>query len=473
MATPATLAAGYRKHRGRAKERAAQRAISHEAKRQQLILAQARAKLAQEAADRLAAEARAKAAAERAEQEILEAERLAAAAVLAARERERETVLRAQQREQAEAERALRKQAAAEQKAMAARQADIEAHRAAERIRLQEYQVVAANDAFLREQDTRDAELTRAAFDAHLPPPPTSAQRLAADVESARSAIMASKQPIYTAPYELPSTAPNPPAHSSDRVRQVLVTLVAVLLPILSWPWVYFDPFDAAGNPLAPASSLLSPALEAQLIWPVLFLGFISFGVFQWLPSQHSAPRQRAVGYLAAAAMVLGGGWLWAAHSGFGLPAALFALAAAAVLHLALRRLNRLTARTAPERVFTDAPLTGFLGWMLVLAPASVAALVGGNDHIAQLLYVLIVVALVYLATTWAMSERGRVALALGFGWGMFWVVIARLLGANPSVWVALVAGAGVFVVLVAMENRRYQIQHAEHRAARGQTTTY
>ena len=36
------------------------------------------------------------------------------------------------------------------------------------------------------------------------------------------------------------------------------------------------------------------------------------------------------------------------------------------------------------------------------------------------------------------------------------------------SVWVAIVAAMGAFIVLLATENRRYRINHAEHRAALG-----
>ena len=70
-------------------------------------------------------------------------------------------------------------------------------------------------------------------------------------------------------------------------------------------------------------------------------------------------------------------------------------------------------------------------------------------------------------------TERGRIVLASGFAWGMFWLLVPRLLGPDHSVWVAVLAGMAGFVVLVATENRRYQINHAEHRAARGKRTEF
>ena len=63
--------------------------------------------------------------------------------------------------------------------------------------------------------------------------------------------------------------------------------------------------------------------------------------------------------------------------------------------------------------------------------------------------------------------------MASGFAWGMFWLLMPRLLGPDQSIWVAVLAAMTGFVVLVATENRRYQITHAEHRAARGKPTEF
>lgn len=429
MSTPSLIAAAYRKNREEAGIRAAKNAAEQEAKRLNLIEAQAQAKAEQVASDQREAEARVKA----------EVERVATA-----------------RRE-------------AEQRAVAAKQADIEAHRLAERQRLTEFQALAANDAFLRNQGTHDAQLAEAARLAHLPPPPTSAERLEAEVAAARSAIQASSTPVYVAPYELPSTAPNPPEDTADRLRRIVVSLAALIVPAISWQWIGFKATDGG----VPEGYLLTPAAEAHWIWPVIFSGFIAFALYQWFPSQRSAPRQRAVGYPAAAALLLGACWLWSSHAGFGLPALAIAVATTAVLYHALRRLNSLTARTRRERAFTDAPVALFLGWMLALTPATIAEPIGEWGPVPEILAVVVLLALMCVAAAWAMTERGRMMLALGFGWGMSWVVMARLLGSSQSVWVALAAGFAAFVVLVAAENRRYQINHAEHRAARGQRTTF
>lgn len=439
MASPSTLAAAYRKNRERAKARAAAAQIESEAQRQKLIEAQAAAKAAQEIADALQAEARVKA----------EAQRAAAAA-----------------RE-------------AEQQAVARKQADIEAHRLAERQRLEQFTAQNVEAVFLRSQRDHDAELAREALAAHLPPPPTSRERLHAEVAAAQAAIEAHRQPVYVAPYELPSTAPNPPSTRADLVRRLVVSLVIALVAALGWGFFVMAPgTGASGERLMPAgSSWLSPAPGAQLIWLLIITWLLLFAGYQFLPSQRSALRGRAVGYPAAAALALAAGWMGCTLTGWILPAMLFAVAATAALYLALRGLNTHTARNRSERLLTDAPVVLFLGWMLVLAPASIAVWIASWAPAqwpgAELWAVLSLIAVSCLAASWAMTERGRAILALGFGWGMAWLIVARLLGPNASGWVALAAGLGAFVVLLATENRRYQIHHAEHRAARGQSTTF
>lgn len=51
--------------------------------------------------------------------------------------------------------------------------------------------------------------------------------------------------------------------------------------------------------------------------------------------------------------------------------------------------------------------------------------------------------------------------------------MMARLIGPNHSAAVAIMAGLCAFITLLATENRRYQIGHAERRAARGQRTEF
>jgi hypothetical protein len=55
----------------------------------------------------------------------------------------------------------------------------------------------------------------------------------------------------------------------------------------------------------------------------------------------------------------------------------------------------------------------------------------------------------------------------------MFWLLVPRAVGSHSSIWIAILAGMACFVALLATENRRYQIHHAEHRAARGKPTDF
>jgi hypothetical protein len=145
------------------------------------------------------------------------------------------------------------------------------------------------------------------------------------------------------------------------------------------------------------------------------------------------------------------------------------------LLLLTVRELNRRTARSTLERMFSDAPIGLMTGFFLVVTAASGAELLTSwnASMVPVAVASVIVLALGYVATSLSMTERGRIIMASGFAWGMFWLLVPRLLGPNPSIVIAILAGMAGFVVLLATENRRYQIHHAEHRAARGKSTEF
>ena len=63
-------------------------------------------------------------------------------------------------------------------------------------------------------------------------------------------------------------------------------------------------------------ASYLAPAQQAFSIWSVIYVGLLAYTVWQALPRQRSRDRQRALGWLIAATMVLNGLWLVAAQFG-------------------------------------------------------------------------------------------------------------------------------------------------------------
>ncbi|WP_372699855.1 hypothetical protein [Arthrobacter sp. JSM 101049] len=287
--------------------------------------------------------------------------------------------------------------------------------------------------------------------------------------------------PIYVPPYNLPSRDPDPEETRQDLIRRVVVSATAVVSLILGFLGLGWfggaTAHSAADSPFRPRHALLAPGIDSFMIWGVLFIWIVLYAIYQWHPSQRSSYRQREIGYLTAGAGLLGALWLVCARASLVFVPVVLSLALAAVLVYAVRRMNQRTARSTLERVFVDGPAALYMGWALVLVPATLSiALTEAGVRLllpASWWGVLAVVGCTWAATTLSMSERGRIVLALGYAWGLFWIMLDRLIGPLFSTPVALICGLCAFIVLLATENRRYQIGHAERRAARGQRTEF
>lgn len=229
---------------------------------------------------------------------------------------------------------------------------------------------------------------------------------------------------------------------------------------------------EAAEGAYAAGFTVLAPNSQAFLIWPLIYLGLLAFTVFQWLPGQRTSPRQRAVGWYAAAAMLLHAAWVPAAVAGLVGLSLLIMLALAAALAGAVSALSRLPAASRTEAVFMDAPLGIYIGWILLAAGANAASwltvlggdLFGWGPHVWGVLATGLVA---FAGAVAAMTGRGRMSVAAALCWGLFWLAVARVLGEPASVPVAVTAGFGFLFVLVCGGSRTFQVAHEERRAVR------
>lgn len=286
----------------------------------------------------------------------------------------------------------------------------------------------------------------------------------------------------YIPPYNLPSREPDPKPTALDLLRRATVT-VAYLVFVLggvyglgflgedaTGPWLH----DLHQGRFAGGFSMLSMAFWHQLIWPVLWVALGIYTVHQWLPSQASADRQRATGWRVATALVATVAWFVLARTGVmpGVELVVW-LALGYLLVDSVHQLNLYTARNRVERAITDGMIGLFTGWALIFAATNASVWLQSLG--VNLLWipgpvwaVLTLVVVVWGTSMMSMTERGRISIALGLSWGLTAILVPRLIGSMPSVWVAIVAAMGLFMVLLATENRRYRINHAEHRAALG-----
>jgi hypothetical protein len=286
----------------------------------------------------------------------------------------------------------------------------------------------------------------------------------------------------YIPPYNLPSREPDPLPGFLDLLRQVTVTIAWLLFVAggiyglgflgedLTGPWLH----DLYGGRFAGGYSMLSMASWSMLVWPVLWLAMGVYTLHQWMPSQAAAARQRATGWRVSGAMVAAVAWFVIARTGVMLGAELVVwLALTYLLVDSIHQLNLYTARTRVERAITDGMIGLFTGWAVIYAATNTSIWLQSLG--LNLLWipgavwaVLTIIVVVWATAMMAMTERGRITIALGLSWGLTAILVPRLVGSMHSVWVAIVAAMGLFVVLLATENRRYRINHAEHRAALG-----
>ncbi|MDO5745688.1 MAG: hypothetical protein Q4P23_14630, partial [Micrococcaceae bacterium] len=275
-------------------------------------------------------------------------------------------------------------------------------------------------------------------------------------------------------PYALPEFGPAPAHQPADLRRRIIgsaAALLAAIVSVLNLDALASGEVETLGSNY----SLLSVAPTAHLLWPVIFVWAVLGAAYSWAPSQRSAARQRGVGIPFALACVASALWMLSALNSWAVPAFVFSGASCLMLYATVRALNRKTARTRRERLLTDAPVCLMTGFSLVVLASAFAAMVQswGAERADIWVAAILVPVVGYASVALSMTERGRIILAIGFAWGMFWLLVPRAVGTNNSIWIAILAGMAAFVVLLATENRRYQIHHAEHRAARGKATDF
>ena len=254
------------------------------------------------------------------------------------------------------------------------------------------------------------------------------------------------------------TTLTRPDTVPADRLRQVAVTvagLFCVVGTLVGVGVIGTRVAESAGGALAADATLIAPAGPAFAIWTPIYLGLAGFTVFQWLPTQTTEPRHRAIGWLAAASMVLNAAWLLVTQQDWIWVSVVVMAALVATLGLLVRRLEQHPSYGHAETVLVDGTFGLYLGWVAVAACANVtAALVAsGVDpgaFVAQLAAVLVLAVAAGVGVLLARRLGGRWAVTVALTWGLLWIAWGRLAGEPRSVVVALAAVVAAVVVVVA-----------------------
>jgi len=246
-------------------------------------------------------------------------------------------------------------------------------------------------------------------------------------------------------------------SRSPELKRQITVTISLIVCIVGSMIGVGVfggTPIaQAAGGALAADSTLLAPATPAFSIWSVVYTGLMAYTVFQWLPSQRSNARQKALGWLVATSMILNAAWILSVQAGWLLVSVLVIAALLVTLVLAFLRYSRTRAASWVEAAVVDGTLGLYLGWTSVAVCANVAAALKASGFSGFGLRpevwsvsVLVVVAVIGVAL--AIKGHGRLALAAAIAWGLVWITVGRSADAPESFPTAIAAAVAAALVL-------------------------
>ncbi len=115
------------------------------------------------------------------------------------------------------------------------------------------------------------------------------------------------------------------------------------------------------------------PAGYVFAIWGVIYLGWIAFSVFQFLPAQQANPRLQRLGYWFALSGLFNAAWLFCWHyNEFGLSVwVMLALLGTLIISYLRLDVGRVPV-TATERWCVDIPFSVYLGWVSVATVANI-----------------------------------------------------------------------------------------------------
>lgn len=251
----------------------------------------------------------------------------------------------------------------------------------------------------------------------------------------------------------------------NDRIRQVTITAAEIfcLVGTLVGIGVLGTAVEeTSGGALSADATLLAPATPAFSIWSVVYVGLFGYTIWQWF--YPTSPRARAIGWWAAASMVLNACWLLVTQQGW----IWVSVAVIAALVVVLGRLMVAlgTNPDAPwwEKALLDGTFGLYLGWVAVATCANItAALVSSGVDPAPPAseWIAVAVLLVAAAIGVGLAYRlgGRWAIAAAMAWGLGWIAVGRLTDAPESALVAVGAIAAAVIVVVAVPIARNRLR--------------
>jgi benzodiazapine receptor len=163
---------------------------------------------------------------------------------------------------------------------------------------------------------------------------------------------------------------------SKDRLRQLADALSVILALTVN---ILANALPLNGQNTGEISNRFRvyfvPAGYVFAIWGIIYIGWIAFVVYQFLPTHQESPRLRGLGYLFALSGVFNAAWLVCWHyNQFGLSV----LVMLALLGLLIASYLKLDVGRTPvgnaEKWCVDVPFSVYLGWISVATVANITS---------------------------------------------------------------------------------------------------
>lgn len=211
---------------------------------------------------------------------------------------------------------------------------------------------------------------------------------------------------------------------------------------------------ESAGGALSDEATLLAPDGPAFSIWSLIYAGLIAYVVWQWLPRNASSERERSIGWLAGASLILNSSWLLVTQADLIWLSVVVILALALVLGLLVRNLHRNPDDSWPARIVVDGTHGLHLGWVTAASCANIAAAGAASGwepegSLAAVLAVIVIAVAAALHGLYQWAFGPRVAIAGAMAWAFTWIAIGRTAGDPQSVPVAVAAAVAAVLVLL------------------------
>lgn len=257
---------------------------------------------------------------------------------------------------------------------------------------------------------------------------------------------------------------------SSSGIILPIATLIAILttltVNILS---NFFPPRGANIGEIANTilqGVQITPANYAFVIWGLIYLGLIAYGIYQLRPTQRGNPTIRRVDSLLIIACIAQIAWVYF------FTMSLFWLSVVAMIGILLPLIGAyLQLKIGRERVSRERkwmvhlPFSVYLGWISVATIVNIASALyisswdGWGISAEGWTAIMLIVGAIIAATV--AIQRADVAFTLVFIWAYVAIAIRQL--DVPSIWItAVVAAIALAVLLVLGRMRRKTVKSAD-----------